>query len=221
MRISPKKAGFSLVETLAVMAIFALLSALSISAFSGISSSHTTGRAAYDLAGLLEFARSEAATRQTYVWVGVENAVDGDGNSEVIAGAVYSLDGTGMNTSQSNLGALSKIIRVRNSKLIAWNNLNSAVKAQLTNTTVLPTDITNNTAGIAFAIGPVQFSSKSTITFTPRGEVLRQGSVGPDDTFDPSLAISFQATRGKVTPQNAEEASVIVNGATGRCRILR
>lgn len=216
-RTPPAWAAFSLLELLVVMAIVTLLSLAALPAFHAIASAHGVTKGAYDLAELVELARSEAVARQTYVWVGVATN-NSSGNAEVIAASVYSRDGSGTNTNTVNLAALSKVIHLRNAALASWSDLKAGTKAQFTNQ--VPASIATNTGGISFNVGGAVFQSR-TITFTPRGEATLSGSVGPDDGFDPGIDIGFRQARGATVLPGADDAAVVIDGATGMARIIR
>jgi prepilin-type N-terminal cleavage/methylation domain-containing protein len=209
--------AFSLIELLTVMAIIGILSVAAIPAFNAIAAAQGVRQGAYDIAGLLELARSEAVARQTYVWVGF-GTTNTSGRDELIAAAVYSRDGTGTNSVASNLASMVKILRVPNAGLVRWNDLKAATKGYFTNGT--PSSLATNTTGIAFTFGQSQFQSK-TLTFTPRGEVLLKGSVSPDDGFVPTVDISFRQIRGGVVQPDADDASILLDGATGMPKIVR
>jgi len=65
-----RRRGFSLVEMLLVIAIMVLLVVISLPAIRSIRGDRDLSRAAYELAGTLEQARSYAMAANTYVWVG-------------------------------------------------------------------------------------------------------------------------------------------------------
>ncbi|MEI9999202.1 MAG: prepilin-type N-terminal cleavage/methylation domain-containing protein [Verrucomicrobiota bacterium] len=69
-RSSQRLAGFSLVELLGVLAIIAILSSVALMAISGLKGSRELNKAAYDIQGILEQARTLAMASDTYTWVG-------------------------------------------------------------------------------------------------------------------------------------------------------
>jgi prepilin-type N-terminal cleavage/methylation domain-containing protein len=98
--------GFSLIELLSVMAIFTVMMALVVPAITGVKSGQDVARSAYDLAGLLEQARTYAIAHNTYVWVGFfeedgtqpsrKPAVAGNGG-RIVVSVVASKDGSRYN----------------------------------------------------------------------------------------------------------------------------
>jgi prepilin-type N-terminal cleavage/methylation domain-containing protein len=209
--------AFSLTELLAVIAVIAILAVSARPAFNAIAASRGAGQAAYDMAGLLELARSEAVTRQTYVWVGFQTVTNG-GNAELLAGAVASLDGTGTNTAAANLRGLTRVLRVRSTTLGGWNDLKPATQALFTQAT--PASVATNSGGPAFSIGGAAFTGR-TLLFTPRGEALLTGAPGLYDGYTPFIGVGLRQTRGTTVPPDAEDAAVLVDGSTGTVRILR
>lgn len=209
--------AFSLLELLAVLAIVVLLLVAAVPAFNAITGAHSVTRATYDVAGLLELARSEAVTRQTYVWVGF-GTTNADGNAELVGGAVYSRDGSGTNTNAANLVAVNKLIRIRNVALLPWADLKADTRALWTNQA--PADVATNVAGLSFNLGKVTFQAR-TITFTPRGEATLAGRIGEDDGFDPAINVAFCRARGNTVPPGSDDAIIVVDGATGMTKILQ
>jgi prepilin-type N-terminal cleavage/methylation domain-containing protein len=215
LRSYSSQSAFSLLELLVTIAIMTLLMVAAVPAFHAIAGAHAVTRATYDVMGILELARSEAVARQTYVWVGFDNDAT---DNELIAGAVYSRDGSGTNISSSNLAPLSKAIHVRNVKLASWSELKAPTKALFIKQ--LPASAATNTAAISFNVSNVAFE-KRTITFTPRGEATLKCSVGPDDGFDPYIDVGFQQAHGGVAQPGADDAAVLIEGATGISKILQ
>lgn len=220
-----QKSGFTLLELLLVIGIVALLAVAVTPAFNAISSSHGVGQGAHDVAGLLELARSEAVARQTYVWVGFQNTNMG-GTYGIVAGAVFSRDGSGTNTNSSNLAGLSRAIQVRGVALTNWSGMNSQtttlLKDEVSSTAASGlSSVASSSSGLNFTLGKAAFADKHSITFSPSGEAMLNASVTQDDGFVPYIDVSLKLTRGGYVDSDAEDASVIVDGATGNVRILR
>jgi len=145
--LSPRRRGFSLVEALLVIAIMVLMLVISLPAVLGIRGDRDITRAAYDLAGTLEQARSYAMASNTYVWVGFyeedgsvpsRQPAQAGGGGRVIVSTVASRDGrrysdavisdslpaafgAGDASNPVALQQLSRLLRLENVRLVALN----------------------------------------------------------------------------------------------------
>jgi len=210
--------GFSLVELLAVLALLGVLAVFAIPAAQSLAGARGVSRAAYDVAGLLELARSEAVSRQTYVWVGFETNQAPEG-LELRMAAVASRDGSGTNTMEANLLPLTKVIKVRQTALSRWSDLKSPTRDLAPQGT--PTDVSTHTGGIPFTVGSTAFENGRTVTFTPRGEIVLKGAVGPYDGYTTLAAVSLRQARGAEVLPDADDAAVLIDGPTGAVSTLR
>ena len=210
------KEGFSLVELLVVIAIISLLGVMAAPVVSSLMGAKTLDRGTYDLAGVLEQARSEAVARQTYVWVGIKPVPTANGQ-EIQVAMVCSRDGTGTNTDPSNLTNLSKVLHFPNLSLVAWSGLKASTQNLFTKAT--PVSVSSNVAGIAFTSGQTQFEG-TTLTFTPEGEVLLKGAARSSDGFNPWIDVSLRLAHGTTVAPGADDASVLIEGATGSVKIV-
>ncbi len=141
-----RSAAFTLVELLAVMSIVLIMAALVIPAFNAITGAGDVTKAAYDLAGALELARTYALANNTYVWVGFyeddetqssPNAIATGKGGRVILSVVASRNGTRYNDAMNvipkafgsgdpnNMVALAqvnKLIKIDNVHMAALNS---------------------------------------------------------------------------------------------------
>lgn len=190
--------GFSLIELLVVVAIIGL----AVPAFNSIGQARGVSDAAYQVSGAIELARSEAISRQTYVWLGFQEQTN-SGNRDLRVGIVYSRDGT-PNTNTNNLQPIGRALLVQ--------------RVGLTNSVGLPgipLELAGFTGGISFEIGQAaKFTDKRSVTFTPLGEVMANPSPTPGSTFDPLLAIGLASARGTQLGTN-NIASVAIDGSVG------
>jgi prepilin-type N-terminal cleavage/methylation domain-containing protein len=217
-----RKTAFSLVELLVVIAIIAILTSFTVTGFKNIATSHGVGQAAADVNGILELARNEAVTRQTYVWAAFREATN-SGVLEIQMALAGSIDGT-PNAAGTNLMALSRVVRARNVGLTNWGDLKPETQALLTNAPA-PVDL-GSTAGITYTNLPLAKFPSTSITFTPRGEAMLKGSPATADGFTPLIAIGIVPSRGDTkdpsTKENRkEDTAVVVDGSTGMSRVLR
>jgi prepilin-type N-terminal cleavage/methylation domain-containing protein len=209
--------GFSLVELLMVMGILSLLISTSVVALQSFNSAQRSTAAAYELASYLEMARSVAMARRTYVWVGLTSDTS-QGRNDVAVGSVYSKDGTGSNVAASNLAPLARAIRLPNAKLATRGELMSSLQDRFGRAT---TSLASNVEGISFNVGPLAFSEGSSLTFTPAGEVLLKGSVGPNDGYTPFIDLCFRQLKGGQITATSDEIALTIDGSHGSVQILR
>ena len=208
--------GFTLVELLVVLTIIGAVVALAAAAITSIMGARQVSSGAYDVQQLVELARNEAMTRQTYVWIGCLNTRR-EGEPEVDLAAVYSRDGS-TNSVSSNLLPLAKPLRIAGVMGIEWNALKESTRALFTN--AVPKSVMANGNGITFSVNQARFAG-ATLTFTPRGEALLKGAPGPDDGYDASIDISLRRSRGGAVRSDSDDAAVVIDGATGNPQLIR
>src|ERR1700733_6028564 len=66
----PNGRGFTLIELLVVISVMVVILAMVVPAFNGMKGEGDVTKAVYDVAGVLQTARSYAMANNTYVWVG-------------------------------------------------------------------------------------------------------------------------------------------------------
>lgn len=207
-----------MIELLVVIAILMVLVSLAIIGFKNIATSRGVTQAAADVAGLLELSRNEAVTRQSYVWVAIQEATN-SGSIEVQMIAAYSADGS--TAGGTNLIPLSRLLTVRGVGLANFSSLKQETRDLFTNSSAI-NELTTNSAGIVFTNLPAaRFTGKSTITFTPRGEAMLRGAPTSTDGFDPAIGIGLVPARGTVKASGGDDAGVILEGSTGVARVIR
>jgi len=198
------------------MAVIGLFAGLVVPAFHAIGYTQGVNQGVYEVAALLELARKEAVTRQTYVWVGFENTI-ADGSAEVRIAAAASRDGTDRHSAADNLFALTRALRLRNVRMGEWSDLRETTRGL--HDGPLPVSVAANADGVAFSAGSVHFNG-CTITFTPGGQAMLAGSPGLDGGYDSLMEVSLRQTRGDQIPDNANDGAVILHGSTGTPRII-
>ena len=217
MKHHNKQSAFSLIELLTVVAIMGLLTSMAMPAMMSIVGARNVPSAATKIADMLEFARNEAMTRQTYVWVGFKNATNARGNRELRAAVFGSDDGT----PDGGCYQLSKIVKMVDVKLTGFEEL------QGTTQNLLPTDQrslresvnSSTTSGINLAAGGTTF--ERVLTFTPRGEAMLNSRPGPDTGFNRLVDVSVRATRGLAEPSaSSYDAMILAGGSSGKVEIL-
>lgn len=215
----PKQAGFSLIELLIVIAIVGLMASFAITGFKDMATSHGVGQALADVNSILELARNEAVTRQTYVWAAFRDASNSDG-LEIQMALAGSIDGT-TNTAGTNLTSISRVVRAKNVGLVPWSSLNSLTQDLLENTNT-PADLSDNSTGITYTYNSQSKFTNTTITFTPRGEAMLKGAPLPSDGFTPLIGIGIVLARGGQKDSTGKnDGAVVLDGSTGMSRVLR
>ncbi len=213
--------GFSLMELLAAIAIISILAVASQPALSGIMGSRNLSRAAGDVASCLEFARSEAIAKNTFVWVGFTN-LSQNGTSNLALSIVASRDGS-PTSSAANLAPLQRNLRFENIRL-ATDAEASACGSPLRS-------LTSDAAGQSAVLNPMsrggrtsadftaaQMTFGNTITFTPQGEALLTGNPTSSTPLDPFVGVYLQKMRGD--SGSADLAPLLINGASGQVRLI-
>ena len=227
--LRPQRA-FTLIELLAVMSIIIVLISASTSALRLMISGGGAAGGIYEINALLELARNEAMTRQTYVWVGIENVNNG-GNQEVQLAVVYSLDGTssaaladpsGHAIPNAPLGRIGTVLHVKNVALRDWASLHAGIHKQFEprGSQEPPKDVCSNDSKAAFVVAKTEFAGQ-TLTFTPRGEVMLLGSPGSYDQYQSFIGVNICDSHGSTITAQANEASVVIDGSTGSSTIFQ
>ena len=214
---SISRSAFTLTELLVVIGIIALIAVVSVPAYNAFNQSQSLTRGASDLSLLLEYARTEAVARQTYVWVGAEK-IDLSGRPGLAFGAVYSKDGTGTNLAAANLAPLNRAFQVAGVVMVPWGDLRTSTRTTYSGPT--PASVATNTAGVPFQLGAQSFTGK-TLTFTPRGEALLTGSVTPDEGYSEAIDISLRQTKGPAVQPDSDDLALLITGSTGIVRLIR
>lgn len=211
-------AAFSLIELLTVMTLFGLLLGLAMPAFNNIVEAGRIPSAASQIAGVLEFARNEAMTRQTYVWVGFCNDTAASQNRELCAAAFGSDDGT----AKGNKFRLSRVFKIPNVMLTDFDALQAGTRNLVSQDLAATTDsVGANTRQPSSSLKAGAITFDRVLTFSPRGEVLLEPQPIWDTAFSRTVDVSLRATRGKNDPlPEADDAVVLTGGASGKIEII-
>jgi len=213
-----RSSGFSLVELLAVMALIGLTYSFVVPIASNLLRGQPITRAVNGLSSLLEYARQEAMTRQTYTWVCFGERTNALGNIELSVVVLASRDGTS-NVAASNLRQMSRGFVFENVVLSETASLRPTTRAL---TTGLNPDgaVVQNNSGVDFNTSGVTYDRS--MTFTPSGAPLFEASPTWASGFARIIDISLRHSRGGNAPEaEADDAAIYLHGASGRIHVVR
>ena len=214
----------------------ALLMSLAMPAFSSMQGAGYLTKAASDIQGVMEQARSYAMANNTYVYVGIEevdglNPTSSPGIGRVAIAVVASKDGTrpypqNPNTpgalNITNIFPLGKALYFDNLHLTNTNSLSSVGNMARPPADV---DLGVSTSLTTFQIpitNTARYNFLDVVEFDPQGTPRYQ----TNSTFDPSiqnyLEIPLVPAHGNVAMTNlANQAAVQIDGVTGAARTYR
>lgn len=235
--------AFTLIELLVVMAIMVTLMLLMIPSVQGLKKGEDVTKSAYDVAGLIESARSYATANNTYVWVGFfeENGQKAStlpatpGTGRIVLSMVAARDGTlpydpkaPAAISSGTLTQINKLVKIDNMHLKTFSpgdgtsntfDHRPAVlsgSAQIGDTTpaVSATSFKYPLTGTA-----VQYTFTKAIQFSPRGEARVNNASYPLTSI---VEIGLQPTRGgDANAASPNLTAIQVTGILGNVKIYR
>jgi len=223
--------GLSLTELLVVIAIIGLMMALAVPAVNSMAGGRTVAANLDSLSELLEYARTEAQARSTYVWVGFANlpsthAANSSGSHQVAAAAFWSADGTPA-ASGDNLQQLSKLVRLERASFVrghGGSDLSQEMRSLLGSATTggaTPAALANQGSGKPLP-GVSGITFDRSITFTPQGEALLLPQPAPGSPLDAIIDIGVKRMRGDAPEASSpDDGAVWVHGTSGRVRTWR
>lgn len=212
-----RRVAFSLLELLLSLGIIGMLSGLMMPALTSMVSANEFSRNVYQVADLLKFAQAEARAKQSFVRVGFAPC-EVQGSRAVKMVAFLAADGSGENLLPGNQIPLSRVVLLKNSLLVAWEELGATTKNLRPDVEPASVCGTANTP-VSLTMPDVDF--QHVLTFTPRGEAILQESVSPGDGYETAIDVSLRQTRGLVIPAGAQEGAVLIDGATGSAVVVR
>lgn len=210
--------GFSLVELLSVIGIIALLSGVAFYSLAGLTSSRSLKKAAYDIQGVLEQARTMAMASDTYTWVGFfEESPTTPGTSgvgQVVIAVVGSADGTnvygtlssGSSLPSSRLMQLAKLMKIANTHLAilpASPDTRPSVPAA-TYQLASPSFANNYTFAYPLGSGTPAYVFSNIIQFNPQGDATRIA-----DSPTQVMEIGLQPAHGSVAASTSSDVAAI------------
>lgn len=211
--------GFTLVELLAVICVMVLLLAFSLPAVGNLLSSRATDQAISELAGLVEYARREAITLQTYTWVGIEEKVDTNGHKSLRAAVYLSPIGSTKSLSsggKSYVNGAKQISRAYHWKEIELIPPSALDRIALPNGMTLETLPAQPISGMASGSGRnITTEPMQLMTFTPGGYAFLIPLPRVSDPYGENIGIAMRQI------QRGDEALLYLNGLNGAVKVLR
>lgn len=206
-----------------MISIMGAMMALLVPAFNNINGSRGMTRAINDVAGFLELARAEAMATRSYVYIGLANTTNSDGNSELRIGAVISTDGSS-NTAAANLRPISKLSKIPSVQMTNYADLPALVKSAADATLRTETDFVINftpTSILRGQLNDTAFDSCPTIRVGPQGEILHDSN--PAVFFRTTASVGLVPTHGttRLGTTGTDGAIVSYYGGTGQVRFTR
>ena len=207
------RSAFTLIELLIVIAIVALLSALTLPAFNSIRNAGGLTKSANDIAGILEQARTYAMAQNTYTWVGFRRDNADTPSDTLVVGVIASKTGSPIST--NDVVPLGKLARFDN--VLLTNNIPANLGARPTNNVDQLYEATSNSA-YTFTIGtnPKSFSSQ-VIRWDSRGEAHISSSLSPPAKLSKLIEIGLQSA-GR---NDSNNAAVQIGGLSGTVIVYR
>lgn len=224
--------AFTLVELLVVISILLVMMGLMTPIFNSLIKTKGVSRAVSDVSEMIDLARSEAMSRNTYVWLGF-NAAKVNGSDQLLAVAARSLDGTPNLTPTSNLKFATKVLKEEDVLLTDIAGLTTNVKGMVsgasissTNATEMATFQTSSSSDkIMISVNGTSVNFRSLITFTPQGEALATltpSTATPPAPFTTQIMLGFRRTNGGVpAPSDKDSSALVLYGGSGQIRVFR
>jgi type II secretory pathway pseudopilin PulG len=221
-----KRSAFSLVEILTVVAIASAMTVVALPAMSGLKSAGGLTKAAYDLAGSLEQARSYAVANNTYVFVGLSERDTADltkeGTGRLLVVIMGSKDGTrDFGTSNSNLIPLAKARLIDNIHLAdTLPNTGNLARPEVTDEFRMGNSAwdTSNAFSWTFKGVAAGCSFTKIVQFDPRGVASIPTTVASVPDW---MEIGLVEAKGSTVTTGKNCAALVVDGVTGSVRIYR
>jgi prepilin-type N-terminal cleavage/methylation domain-containing protein len=232
--LPPQKArsgasGFTLIELVMVMAIMLMVLGFAAPSVVGILKGKKIEQALSTVTGVLEQARTDAATQNAYLWTGFLNVAAKDSKSGVDELWLMTFRGK---SGESRIPAVaedllpvSALQRIEGVNMVEVGNLPERVKALLPPTYKDVAAATKSETKLTWkgtaASGAKEFDR--ILLFTPRGEALWEtGSPTVLPSSEPSIVVGLARTQnGAVAPNEKDMAVVLVAGVTGRVSVGR
>ena len=226
--------AFSLVELLVVIAVIAVMTSLATPAFNAVRGAGSLAKAASDISGTLQQARSYAMSQNTYVYVGLQEVdaiqpTASDGTGRMVIVAVASKTGTRPANVASESVAISKAQPLDGAHMTDATALVAAsgMADRESNLTDLSLPASSSASQFKFnwplgGTGTAKYSFSKVIEFDPQGVARLQTNPGGGSQVEHGIEIALCPARGNsAAATDANQASIQINGITGAVRIFR
>jgi prepilin-type N-terminal cleavage/methylation domain-containing protein len=222
-------AGFTLIEMVMVMAIMLMVLGFAAPSVVGILKGKKIEQALSTVSGVLEQARTDAATQNAYLWTGFLNVAakdSGSGTDELWMMTFRGKSGESrIPVTADDVLPVSALQRVEGVNMVEMEKLPERVKS------LLPA-VCKDIATAKQSETKIVWKGTSTtgarefdriLLFTPRGEALwESGSATTLPVPDPNFVLGLARTQnGAVAANEKDMAFVAVAGVTGRVSVGR
>ncbi|GAT32878.1 prepilin-type N-terminal cleavage/methylation domain-containing protein [Terrimicrobium sacchariphilum] len=221
-----KRAAFTLIELLTVMAIVAILAGASLPAISSLSRSNNLNGSLSELAGLLSQARQYAVAQRTYVWVAMRENNDDPREPSIDVALLASKTGMQPSSPWAAQGTvpsdtISLLIRPKTLKQVRLEEAGTFTRQNISDLPAQPLIGSDNSP----ADGSVTFSvrlpgTSSNVSFDRVIQFLPDGEARVADSPIDIIEMGVRSMRGSVADQN-NIAVLRINGLTGQTRVYR
>lgn len=221
--------GFTLLELLVVMAIISILAATTGLAISSLMTAGRLSKATSDIASTMQLARSYAMSKNTYVYLGIQevdamNPTPSDGFGRLVIAVIASKAGTRATNFSSGLVGLGKVQVLEGVHLARVDSLKtdgnmSRRPADLD----LGSDDSKSQAPFTWPFeGAPQYRFSRVLEFDPQGVVRVQTNAAGSSSVVPYIEIALVSAKGNtVSSTSSNQAAIQINGITGIIRVFR
>lgn len=211
--------AFTLTELLAVLAIVGLLMALGVPALSSLATAGNINRSTDQVSLMLDLARSEAMSKNTYVWLGLKNET-ANGGSQLRLAVVRSLDGS---SNPTNIRPSAKSVLLEGVKLVGLTDLAGALQSKISSDLPSGSTVDMSAPGTTQSFVAANQTFTAFILFTPEGEALVPTSAVTTAAtpFVPCVVIALRSAKGTQLPASDVNGTCIVLKAGNHQQIYR